>query len=318
MYGRIFSSMFTGSMVGAGSDVFAVWAYAIANKDKNGAVDLNPKLLAFVIGCGTDDVEVAVEFLCAPDENSRSKKDGGTRLVREGTYSYRIVNDEDYKKIHKAEDKSDYDRIRYESKKTGGFPAEDEQPVKPKKKPVDWQEQLFAQFWSVYPRKVSKEAAIKAWKSMPEDDRALAADAIPNHARVFKAQARPKDRIPHPATWLNGKQWNDDLEGEDDTRESLPAGSAPAFTPISELDAPAVSKLNKKWDAISDEIQETASTEEFETFIKPFSVAGQDMAGELVVGCPNQVVVEWTTDHVFSYMDGITAIVDQGGENERR
>jgi hypothetical protein len=42
MYGKIFPELYTGSMVGAGCHVFAVWCYALASCDEKGCVELNP------------------------------------------------------------------------------------------------------------------------------------------------------------------------------------------------------------------------------------------------------------------------------------
>ena len=49
MYGKIFASTFTGSMFGAGSDVFAVWGYVIANA-QDSRIELNPRMLASTLG----------------------------------------------------------------------------------------------------------------------------------------------------------------------------------------------------------------------------------------------------------------------------
>lgn len=71
----------------------------------------------------------------------------------------------------------------------------------------------FDEFWNHWPRKVSKADAEKAW------DKAVKARA--DTAAIVKAAASYAERcqltrqdpkfIPHPATWLNRKSWNDDL-----------------------------------------------------------------------------------------------------------
>jgi hypothetical protein len=91
MYGKAFESMYEGSMVGAGCNVFAVWNYVIA-KNRCGVVELNPKLLAFVLGSGEAEILSAIEYLSHPDPGSRSKAEEGRRLIREGEYQYRMVN----------------------------------------------------------------------------------------------------------------------------------------------------------------------------------------------------------------------------------
>lgn len=88
-------------------------------------------------------------------------------------------------------------------------PAEEkpQPPFKTKK-----QEQLFAQFWAEYPKKVARKDAEKTWSKIPLDD--LLFKRI--MAGLEKARGSPnwiKDKgqyIPHPATWLNGKRWEDE------------------------------------------------------------------------------------------------------------
>jgi hypothetical protein len=68
---------------------------------------------------------------------------------------------------------------------------------------------LFDAFWKVYPRKVGKGAAQKAWamavrKADPE--------------RIVEGVERypwPEDPsfVPHASTWLNGQRWEDELPG---------------------------------------------------------------------------------------------------------
>ena len=70
----------------------------------------------------------------------------------------------------------------------------------------------FETFWNLYPRKIGKKAAKKAWdaaQDRPALSRILAAitSARASHEWI-------KDRgkwIPHPATWLNQGRWDDEL-----------------------------------------------------------------------------------------------------------
>lgn len=89
-YGKIFESMFSGSMVGSGSTVFAVWAYVIANAKPPGFVELNPKLLAAIIGCTVDEILAAMKVLESPDPESRCKDHDGRRLLSEGAFLYHV------------------------------------------------------------------------------------------------------------------------------------------------------------------------------------------------------------------------------------
>lgn len=70
----------------------------------------------------------------------------------------------------------------------------------------------FLTFWNVYPRKVAKGQARKVWEKLNPDSTL--------QSQILKAlewqQQQPdwsKDGgkfIPHPATWLNGRRWEDE------------------------------------------------------------------------------------------------------------
>jgi uncharacterized protein YdaU (DUF1376 family) len=67
----------------------------------------------------------------------------------------------------------------------------------------------FNVFWKQYPRKVAKPNAEKAWLKIKPDDVVLKKmlDAI-------NQQGLPSKEIqfvPHPATWLNAKRWEDEV-----------------------------------------------------------------------------------------------------------
>lgn len=114
MYGKHFASMYEGSMVGAGAVVFAVMGYIIANavpdRTVGTQVELNPKLIAFILGEKQSEIEKAIEFLCATDANSRTKVEQGRRLVRLGQFSYRVVNGEKYRAMRDEEKRREQNR----------------------------------------------------------------------------------------------------------------------------------------------------------------------------------------------------------------
>ena len=123
MYGKYFQSTFTGSMYGAGLDVFAVWGYVIAHV-VDGLVELNPFLLASTLGTSPEIVEKAIEKLCAPDPRSRNKDEDGRRLLREGEFAYRVVNHPKYSGIANEKERREYLRDRKRDQR-----ARDGQPV---------------------------------------------------------------------------------------------------------------------------------------------------------------------------------------------
>ena len=64
MFGKIYESLYKGSLVGAGVEVFAIWPYCISNQrpdhEYGSIVELNPKYLALVIGMKEEAVEKAM------------------------------------------------------------------------------------------------------------------------------------------------------------------------------------------------------------------------------------------------------------------
>ncbi len=71
----------------------------------------------------------------------------------------------------------------------------------------------FDHFYSKYPRHVAKAAAERAWKTLhPNEElqKVILAD-IDRRIRIDWAN-RAKELWPHPATYLNGKRWQDEPE----------------------------------------------------------------------------------------------------------
>ena len=74
-------------------------------------------------------------------------------------------------------------------------------------------ELLFDEFWKLYPRKESKQQAKKAWMKLNPDQNLfnLIANALEYRSQTKEWLAEGGRYIPHPATWLNGKRWEDEV-----------------------------------------------------------------------------------------------------------
>lgn len=82
-------------------------------------------------------------------------------------------------------------------------------------------DKLFDQFWAAYPRKKGKEQARRAWKKLTPDK-----DLCRQMAAALKWQKQSQEWlkdggqfIPYPATWLNGRRWEDLPDKPDGTEE---------------------------------------------------------------------------------------------------
>jgi hypothetical protein len=67
----------------------------------------------------------------------------------------------------------------------------------------------FELFWSLYPRRVAKLAAQKAWAKLKPAEREAAIAALPAHVESWGT--RDIEHVPHAGTWLNQQRWTDEL-----------------------------------------------------------------------------------------------------------
>ncbi len=73
----------------------------------------------------------------------------------------------------------------------------------------------FEEFWSIYPRKVSRAAAKKAFDKLAPNDELLVVMLKAVAIRAKSEQwAKDPQFIPYAATWLNGKRWEDEQDGQ--------------------------------------------------------------------------------------------------------
>lgn len=118
-YGKLFSSLYTGSMIGAGAVPFALMPYIISNANPDrthgGYIELNPVLLSAIIGVSEKEIEEGIEFLCAPDPKSRTPDEDGRRLIQISPFAYRVVNYAKYKAIRDEEDRREQNRLSQET-----------------------------------------------------------------------------------------------------------------------------------------------------------------------------------------------------------
>ncbi len=79
----------------------------------------------------------------------------------------------------------------------------------------------FDSFWSAYPRKVGKEKALAAFAKVEVPAQVLL-DALEAQKRSAQWTKDNGEFIPHPATWLNGKRWEDEVSSVSAPTERRP------------------------------------------------------------------------------------------------
>lgn len=82
------------------------------------------------------------------------------------------------------------------------------------KKCLDKKSEKFDQFWKIYPKKVGKGAARKAFQKIkPSDELFQKMLAALEQQSISEQWLKEGGRyIPNPATWLNQERWDDELK----------------------------------------------------------------------------------------------------------
>jgi hypothetical protein len=70
---------------------------------------------------------------------------------------------------------------------------------------------LFEQFWKIYPRHEVKLKARKAFERINPSENVLRDMLQWIEQAKYSQQWQNPQYIPHPATWLNRRQWEDDV-----------------------------------------------------------------------------------------------------------
>ena len=170
-------------------------------------------------------------------------------------------------------------------------PLEDPPKPKPKKKTGSAPEKYsgaFESFWDVYPRKVSKRNAWKAYFAASKV--ANAQDILDGVERSIKGRnwdGMEMRFIPHPSTWLSGRGWEDAFD--------KPAKRTAKAKPPMERPVDYTKHLKgescSEWADASELIRDTIGAYDFNEWFGP--VRGAIVRDTLIIGCPDKAHAEW-------------------------
>ena len=91
-----------------------------------------------------------------------------------------------------------------------GYSGLDEQKPAKKEKPVKHQTQ-FDDFYKLYPKKVGKQTALKAYeKALKTTTHDKIMEGVERYKKHIQSNKTEPQFIAMPATWLNGGRWDDD------------------------------------------------------------------------------------------------------------
>lgn len=90
----------------------------------------------------------------------------------------------------------------------------------------------FSAFWAIYPRKDDKQGALKAWRKLKPDTATAAAIGDRVKILIPSPQWSDKTYIPHGATFLNRRRWEDDLPADVKPPAPLPVQPSSRIDPV--------------------------------------------------------------------------------------
>ncbi|MCF2443636.1 DUF4373 domain-containing protein [Dyadobacter sp. CY345] len=70
---------------------------------------------------------------------------------------------------------------------------------------------VFDVFWDLYGKKVGKPKAASLWDKLTDQERSLVIERIPSYLKTLNPEDNGKFQA-HPATYLNGRRWEDELQ----------------------------------------------------------------------------------------------------------
>lgn len=226
MYGVIHSEIFNSTLMAEGYETTYVFMAMIALADNDDCVKFIPATLAQRIFMPLEKVEQAITRLSKPDPDSESKEFEGRRIILLSEFDpelgrgWFVVNREKYIEI--AQKKRRRQKMRdLMREKRSDENANKEGNVSNLLAPTyisildnkEEQKKRFSQFWSAYPRKVSKNDAVKAFNKVKLTDELMSTimAALSRFAESSDWQKDDGKYIPYPATWLNKKRWEDEI-----------------------------------------------------------------------------------------------------------
>ena len=169
-------------------------------------------------GLTNRQIRTALEHLVSTGEIADELTDNSNRLGRTITI---IKYDEYQTSTDKSTDNTSNkrqtnDRLTDRQTTASIEYIEQKEGIEKKNKSLRSQEAdpFFDVFWSEYPKKMNKSTAVKAWAKLKPDSELLN-KIMEGLARWKQSESWQRDNgrfIPYPASWLNGRRWEDEVQ----------------------------------------------------------------------------------------------------------
>jgi hypothetical protein len=236
MYAKIFAQIYDGTLCTQGPwEALVTFQQMLVLADQDGTVDMTVEAIARRTTIPLEIIAKGIAALQLPDSKSRTPTEDGRRIIPLSTgrdWGWYIVNYAHYRKLKREEDRREYHRNYWNKKRSPKTVSTDSTQLKAlnttqttqttqPNQPIAYAEAKavntatqpdgFELFYQAYPKKAAKTAAAKAFKSAKVDGNIeLVLADIRNRIASGEWKLDQKQFIPNPASYLNGRRWEDE------------------------------------------------------------------------------------------------------------
>jgi len=219
MYAKVFAQIFDGTLCTVGPwESLVTFQQMLILADQDGSVDMTATAISRRTTIPLEIIEKGIAALLLPDPESRTPTEEGRRIVplSEGrAWGWRVVNYKHYRQLRREEDRREYHREYWHSRKGKTQQTQQTQPNQPiaeakaeanKKTGV-----RFDDFWQIWPKHERKQDKKKCHEKWIKDGLDALADRIVGDVAARKMGQKWSDPkyIEAPLVYLNGARWDD-------------------------------------------------------------------------------------------------------------
>jgi hypothetical protein len=230
VYGKVFSSMYKGTLYGHW-EAIVTFQQLIVLADADGIVDMTPQAICAHTSIPIDILEKGLKKLSEPDEFSRTPGEEGRRIVcidEHRPWGWQIVNYLKYKHLKDSNEVREQNKVRAQRFRDKRNAASRDVTLSntesrhtdtdtDKRKPLP-PSGAFLRFWTSWPPHERKQARGRCWELWLKKDFDQEAEKILSHVDGLKAGQSWRDGfVPAPLTYLNQRRW----EGADEAQPAI-------------------------------------------------------------------------------------------------
>ncbi len=219
---KLFASIIHSTVWREEMHVKVVWITMLAMADSIGRVEASLPGLADAARVSIPQTEEALARLAAPDQYSRTKDYEGRR-IEEIDGGWLILNYLKYRETRDAESRREQNReaqrrwrerhsvSRRISEISQDKPKQTQKAEADEERDVENTLDHFAEWYEAYPKHVARQAATRAWSKLTDEERQECVKLTPLWTEAHRIAGTEVKFIPYPATFLNGRRWQDNL-----------------------------------------------------------------------------------------------------------